>query len=369
MFLSIIIPVYKVEPYLRECLDSIAASELDCWEAILVDDGSPDGCPQICDEFVAKDKRFRVIHQENAGVAVARNAGIDVARGEWIWFVDSDDLVDMRPVGDMVTWLQEHHDADLVMFDLNTFKDNESDIKEVRVKVNVSVEGDVDVPIDKNKFLLENVIFHHQRLWYRRELLNRHEIRFTKGVRLAEDLELQYKYLTLCQHPAKFDNVVYYYREREGSATQNDTYRAKAVEDLQIVLNNLVDWIRKHDVKPESWLDLRVMKLFQNLLYSASFNENLNANANLKGNLRMNDNNSEEDKKNISSEENVRVKVNVKVKQSFQQLMREILEEYRRLGFPFVKKLKYRLADRNILVYFLMNKIYLWFKGFNKSNS
>ena len=87
MFLSIIIPVYKVEPYLRECLDSVAASPSDCWEAILVDDGSPDGCPQICDEYAAKDKRFRVIHQKNAGVAAARNAGLDVAQGQWCWFI------------------------------------------------------------------------------------------------------------------------------------------------------------------------------------------------------------------------------------------------------------------------------------------
>ena len=87
MFLSIVIPVYKVESYLHECLDSIASSELDCWEAILIDDGSPDGCPHICDEYAAKDKRFRVIHQENAGVAAARNAGLDVAQGQWCWFI------------------------------------------------------------------------------------------------------------------------------------------------------------------------------------------------------------------------------------------------------------------------------------------
>ena len=125
MFLSIIIPVYKVEPYLRECLDSVAASPLDCWEAILVDDGSFDGCPQICDEYAARDSRFHVIHQENSGVAAARNAGIDVARGEWIWFVDSDDAVDMRPVARMVEWLKGHSEADLAMFDLKTFKDGE----------------------------------------------------------------------------------------------------------------------------------------------------------------------------------------------------------------------------------------------------
>lgn len=104
--LSIIVPVYKVEPYLRACLESISASPLDGWEAILIDDGSPDGCPQICDEYADKDSRFRVIRQQNAGVAAARNAGLDVAQGEWIWFVDSDDVVDMRPVESMIEWLK-----------------------------------------------------------------------------------------------------------------------------------------------------------------------------------------------------------------------------------------------------------------------
>lgn len=325
LLLSIIIPVYKVQPYLQKCLDSIAASDLNCWEAILIDDGSPDGCPQICDEYAAKDKRFRVIHQENAGVAAARNVGIDIAKGEWIWFVDSDDLVDMRAVGDMVTWLQEHHDADLVMFDLETFKDNErtsydnnneSDNNEVRVKPNFNYSD------NKNEFLLENVIFHHQRLWYKKELLNLYELRFTKGVRLAEDLEFMYKCMTLCQHPVKIDTTLYYYRVREGSATQNSTYRAKAVEDLQIVIGNLARWIQKYDIKPEPWLDLRIKMLFQNLLYSASQVKALDV-------------------------------------ATFQHQVQSITDEYFKLGFPFVNKLKNRLAQRNVRAYFLLNMFYL----------
>lgn len=172
MFLSIIIPVYKVEPYLRECLDSIASSPLDCWEAILIDDGSPDGCPQICDEYAAKDKRFRVIHQENAGVAAARNAGLDVAQGQWCWFVDSDDVVDMRPVEDMVTWLQGHKEVDLVMFDLETFDDNEDTSYDTLKLRNISlryadatkmVNVPVDVSVNKNDFLMKHICYHHQR--------------------------------------------------------------------------------------------------------------------------------------------------------------------------------------------------------------
>ena len=92
--ISIIVPVYKVEKYLRRCLDSIVAQTFTDWECILVDDGSPDNSGKICDEYAEKDKRFRVFHQDNAGVSAARNKGLDEAKGEWIGFVDSDDWIE-----------------------------------------------------------------------------------------------------------------------------------------------------------------------------------------------------------------------------------------------------------------------------------
>ena len=92
--ISIIVPVYKVEKYLRRCIDSIAAQTFTDWECILVDDGSPDDSGTICDEYAENDKRFRVFHQENAGVSAARNKGLDEAKGEWICFVDSDDWIE-----------------------------------------------------------------------------------------------------------------------------------------------------------------------------------------------------------------------------------------------------------------------------------
>ena len=332
-FLSIIIPVYKVEPYLQECLDSIAASPLQCWEAILVDDGSPDSCPQICDEYAQKDCRFRVIHQENAGVAAARNAGLDVAQGQWCWFVDSDDLVDMRPIGDMVTWLQEHKDVDLVMFDLKTFKDG-SDCQFSILNSQFSISDD---HLTKNDFLLKHICYHHPRLWYRTSSLspalpNREGavncgIRFTKGIRLAEDLEFQYKYLTRCQHPVKMDATLYYYRLRETSATGDVAYRAKAVEDLPVVLHNLARWTQENNVKPEPWYDYRIMKLIQNLLYSASLVQNLNT-------------------------------------KNFQKIIRDVVSVYKRFDFSFVNNKKIRLATWSVKFYFLFNKVYLILKGF-----
>ena len=91
--ISIIVPVYNVEKYLNECIDSILAQTFPDFELILVDDGSPDNCPALCDAAAAKDKRIRVIHKKNGGQSTARNAGLDAARGEWIAFVDSDDTI------------------------------------------------------------------------------------------------------------------------------------------------------------------------------------------------------------------------------------------------------------------------------------
>lgn len=91
--ISIIVPVYNVEPYIEKCLSSIKEQTLSNFEAILVDDGSPDNCGKICDEFAANDTRFRVIHQKNAGLSNARNSALAIAQGQYIGFVDSDDYI------------------------------------------------------------------------------------------------------------------------------------------------------------------------------------------------------------------------------------------------------------------------------------
>ena len=89
--ISVIVPVYKVEPYLRRCVDSVLAQTYGGFELILVDDGSPDNCGAICDRYATRDDRIRVIHQENAGQGKARNVGMDQAVGKYIIFLDSDD--------------------------------------------------------------------------------------------------------------------------------------------------------------------------------------------------------------------------------------------------------------------------------------
>ena len=91
---SIIVPIYNVERFLDRCMDSLLNQTLKDIEIIMVDDGSPDNCPQMCDEYAKNDSRVKVIHKKNAGLGMARNSGLEIATGEYVAFVDSDDYVD-----------------------------------------------------------------------------------------------------------------------------------------------------------------------------------------------------------------------------------------------------------------------------------
>ena len=93
---SIIVPIYNVEKYLDRCMQSLINQTLQDIEIIMVDDGSPDNCPRMCDEYAAKDKRIKVIHKQNAGLGMARNSGLEIATGEYVTFVDSDDFIDLK---------------------------------------------------------------------------------------------------------------------------------------------------------------------------------------------------------------------------------------------------------------------------------
>ena len=113
MTVSIIIPVYNVEPYLPRCVESIFAQTYTDWELILVDDGSPDRCPEMCDAYATEDERIKVIHKTNGGLSDARNHGLDVVTGDYILFVDSDDYIHPNMLQTM-TRLAKEKDADIV---------------------------------------------------------------------------------------------------------------------------------------------------------------------------------------------------------------------------------------------------------------
>lgn len=112
---SIVIPVYNVAPYLRECLDSVLAQTFANWEAICIDDGSTDEGGAILDEYAANDGRFRVIHQTNSGVSAARNAGLKFIRGDWFLFLDADDVLRPQALSNFESVLRKHPEVDGVL--------------------------------------------------------------------------------------------------------------------------------------------------------------------------------------------------------------------------------------------------------------
>jgi len=118
LLITVVVPVYKVpETMLRRCLDSIVGQDSSNFETILIDDGSPDQCGLICDEYVAKYKNFSAIHQENSGLAVVRNVGIDNASGQWICFVDGDDWIEPDTISFAKEFIAKYGDADVLIWD------------------------------------------------------------------------------------------------------------------------------------------------------------------------------------------------------------------------------------------------------------
>ena len=110
--ITVIVPVYKVEKYLEKCVKSILNQTYENLEIILVDDGSPDNCGNMCDELAKQDSRIRVIHKSNGGLSSARNAGLDVMTGEYVGFVDSDDYIDAASVPKILSWI-DREEADI----------------------------------------------------------------------------------------------------------------------------------------------------------------------------------------------------------------------------------------------------------------
>ena len=121
--ISVIVPVYKVEKYLDQCINSIVNQTYRNLEIILVDDGSPDGCPQMCEAWAKKDSRIRVIHKENQGIGMARNTGIDHATGAYICFFDSDDYISLETIAKAYAAAMEHH-SDIVIFGMQRVNDH-----------------------------------------------------------------------------------------------------------------------------------------------------------------------------------------------------------------------------------------------------
>ena len=216
--LSIIVPVYKVENYLPKCIDSIRAQTFTDFELILVEDGSPDNCPALCDAAAAKDARIRVIHQKNGGLSAARNAGLDAARGAWIGCVDSDDYIAPEMYEALYHAVQSTG-ADLALCDYAEVDEAGASCPQMHV----SLSG---VELTRQELLKKASGLMVQLAWnklYRRAIFA--QLRYPEG-KLNEDLFLIPEVCLQIQKAVVVPKVLYYYVQRSGSIMgKNKTLR------------------------------------------------------------------------------------------------------------------------------------------------
>ena len=238
--ISIIVPIYNVEKYLNRCVRSIVNQSYTDLEIILVDDGSTDECPTICDNWAKKDSRIKVIHKQNGGLSSARNAGIDIAAGQYLVLVDSDDYIAENMVAILYSALIKH-DADLALCsyikgnedsycfgDSNDFDSEEKDpLTAIHQIYNSSEDAQLYVSA-----------------WgklYKKELFN--GIRYPEG-KIFEDIYVTHRILYRCERIAVVSNKLVYYYQHPASI-MNSQFSIKKLDYLQ-ALKERVEFFREH---------------------------------------------------------------------------------------------------------------------------
>ena len=232
--ISVIVPVYKVEEYLHACVDSILGQTYTNLEIILVDDGSPDDCPAICDEYARIDSRVKVIHKENGGLSDARNAGMAVMNGEYLMFVDSDDCLTADAVEVLLTHAQQSG-ALLVIGCHQRFSDDTEQIQQPKT---------MDVRRLSKRQAMEDMLKNGCASWARLYHYSVHkDIVFPKE-EINEDEAIVLKIIDRCDVAILTNQIVYQYRCRPESITTS-SFSPKKFVWYRHCRDNL-EWIREH---------------------------------------------------------------------------------------------------------------------------
>lgn len=191
MFFSVIVPVYKVENYLSNCIESVLNQSFSDYELILVDDGSPDLCPEICDQYKEKDSRIKVIHKQNGGLASARRAGIQIAEGEYVFNLDSDDSIENDTLECAYNIIQKTN-CEMVSFSYRWVKDGETlKLTDDGIEEGLYTKTDIEKHIyprllmDKN---MNHISYYLAGKAVKREFLTPHQLNVSEKISLGEDL-------------------------------------------------------------------------------------------------------------------------------------------------------------------------------------
>lgn len=210
---SIIVPVYNTASYLPSCLESLTSQTYSNIEILLINDGSTDSSETIIKSFQEKDSRIRYFHQENRGVSAARNLGIEKAKGKYLCFVDSDDVVSNTFVEDFLTYFLE--DTDLVATSIISLHEMKKKKKEEKFIIKeYGKEKRYDIIYDEFSGFLCNKMF-------RTSIIRKSELSLSENISMCEDMLFLYQYLIYCRKVVGFTKINYYYRLSHNTASNN----------------------------------------------------------------------------------------------------------------------------------------------------
>lgn len=240
--ISVIIPVYNVASFLDKCIKSVICQTYQDWECIIVDDGSTDGSAEICDKWCMKDTRLIAIHQDNQGVSAARNHGIEVAHGEYIVFIDSDDWIEPSYLETMIAYCNE---VDFVVSgQIRDFSDGKVVISQPIFTKKFSINkdnADFYVSIDSVSLLYAP----HEKL-YRTDIIKRNAISFKEGCSYGEDLMFNYQYLEYVDSIQTISTALYHYRM--GDNTLSSKLRPNRFEEDYEQWKILESFYKRHGI-------------------------------------------------------------------------------------------------------------------------
>lgn len=237
--LSIIVPIYGVEQYLRKCVDSLLNQDFPSseYEIILVDDGGHDNCPQICDEYAqrvnseeGRANSIRVIHRENGGLSAARNSGIEIARGEYVMFVDSDDYIEPNVLGMLMEQI-ERDNLDVLRFDYRNVNENYEVFEPNKAPHKVDTCSKI---VDGETYLNTRMGYACYAVMYiiKRRLLIDDRCLFTEGIHF-EDVDWLPRMMLRAKRVNSTTKVVYNYLLRQGSITQTQGDKVKILKNIE----------------------------------------------------------------------------------------------------------------------------------------
>ena len=254
VLLSIIIPIYNTKQYLSICLDSILSMELedDEIEIILVDDGSIDGCSEVCQQYQKTYSSVKTICQKNKGPAAARNSGLDLATGDYVAFFDSDDYVSTRELKNILVLIKKLPGADFLVSDFHRIANSGLVLDKV-FQINNTVE-----PIQEKQYLKRflqkrGCVWNVWRYIFNRNFLLKNDMRFVETVSCAEDLEYVVRILSKTEFPCFLHNPYYYYRVNYGN-TLTRRYTVKRISELLEMLQRSVAYLRKNPTEITQYL-------------------------------------------------------------------------------------------------------------------